>query len=73
MNNDMQLLDIAIAHEGGVSRLAESLGLKPNIVGMWRNRQRLNTPWRKYLAKAYGEQILNASEASRAAVVIDRV
>ena len=71
MNNSMDILDAAIAYERGVSRLADKLGVKQNVVSMWRKRQKLSTPWRLALNAQYGKHLRNAAKAALNSSVID--
>lgn len=52
----MELLNIAIKHEGGVSKLAAAIGEKPNVVGNWKLRG-LPKTWAKLLAMKYKRQV----------------
>jgi hypothetical protein len=52
----MDILEIAIEAEGGVSKLAAALGEKQNVVSNWRAR-RLPRPWAKVLALKYGKAL----------------
>ena len=60
----MNILEIAIQHEGGISALAKALGIKPNVVSMWRNRKQLSAAWTLALAAKYKRQINAASKAA---------
>lgn len=49
----MKILEIAIDREGGVGKLAATLGVRPNVVSNWRLRQRLPRSWRLVLEARY--------------------
>ena len=44
----MNILDHSIEAAGGVSRLAESLDLEPNVISNWRKRG-IPVPWAQVL------------------------
>lgn len=48
----MNILDIAIEAESGVSNLARSIGVAPNVIGNWKKR-RVPTAWAQLLAIKY--------------------
>ncbi len=50
----MNILDKAIAIEGGVNRLAASLEVRQNVVSNWRARGRVPKPWERVLNLEYG-------------------
>lgn len=50
----MNILDKAIAIEGGVNRLAASLEVRQNVVSNWRARGRVPKPWERVLKLEYG-------------------
>lgn len=49
----MDIFDKAITIAGGVSRLAEALGVRQNVVSNWRKR-RVPRAWRMVLQDRYG-------------------
>lgn len=50
----MDILEKAIKHEGGVSKLAQSLELAQSTVSMWRSRG-VPAGWRKALELIYAK------------------
>ena len=52
----MDILEIAIKAEGGVSKLAVVLGEKQNVVSNWRGR-RLPRAWAKFLQLKYADRL----------------
>ncbi len=52
----MEILEIAINAAGGISKLADKLGVAPNVVGMWKTRQRLPKSWEQVLRLKYARQ-----------------
>ena len=49
----MNILDIAIQAESGVSNLARSIGVTPNVIGNWKNRK-VPKAWGQLLQMKYG-------------------
>ena len=58
----MDILDLALQKEGGVSKLADALGCRQNVISNWRSR-RLPKPWRMVLEMKYGPNEANPSAA----------
>lgn len=52
----MKILDIAIQAEGGVTKLANAIGEKPNAVSNWRKRG-VPKAWGIVLATKYKKQL----------------
>lgn len=53
----MDILNHAILVEGGVSKLARALGVRPNVVSNWRLEKReLPHSWRVALTAKYGKR-----------------
>ncbi len=50
----MQILELAIAKEGGVGHLAKTLGLKQTAVSNWKARG-VPRPWIMVLESRYGK------------------
>ena len=57
----MNILQIAIDKEGGVTRLAEKLGTKQNVISNWRARG-VPLAWRKLLELAYKKEARKAAQ-----------
>lgn len=53
----MNILEIAIQHEKGISNLARVLDVKPNVVSNWKLRGRLSKAWQQALSAKYKRQI----------------
>lgn len=61
----MNILDIAIEAEKGVSNLARAIGQKPNTVSNWRNSSRgVPFAWKLVLAEKYKKHIKQAEKAA---------
>jgi hypothetical protein len=56
----LEVLEIAIAHERGVGRLATELGAKQNVVSAWRMRKIIHPGWALGLRLKYKKQIKQA-------------
>lgn len=52
----MEILETAIERAGGVGKLAAALGLRQNVVSMWRARNRLPPAWSMVLSDRYGSK-----------------
>lgn len=51
----MNILDIAISAEKGVSNLARSIGVAPNVIGNWKKRK-VPKAWGQVLHMKYSEK-----------------
>ena len=49
----MKILEQAINSAGGISALAKDLGLKPNVVSMWKLRSSIPLGWASVLRYKY--------------------
>ena len=50
------ILDLSIKQAGGVGKLAQSLGVRQNVVSNWKTRNKLPLPWKLVLEHRYGER-----------------
>ncbi len=55
----MDILDIAISHAGGVTKLADKLGISQQAVTNWRSRG-LPRAWELVLRQKFAKQIKSA-------------
>jgi uncharacterized protein YjcR len=49
----METLEAAIVAVGGISRLAEKLGIRPNVISNWRLRNSIPRAWEMVLADRF--------------------
>lgn len=49
----MNILDLAISAEKGVSNLARAIGVEPNVIGNWKKRK-VPKAWGQVLHMRYG-------------------
>lgn len=63
----MDILQKAIEAERGVSRLADALGVRQNVVSNWKSRG-LPKPWQKVLELKYDKQAPKRRKPTPAAV-----
>lgn len=52
----METLEIAITAAGGVGKLAEKLGIKPNVISNWRLRNSIPRGWELVLRDRFGRK-----------------
>lgn len=60
----METLEHAIKVTGGVTKLADDLGVRQNVVSNWRTRGRLPKAWDKLLRLKYPEPSPSATHDS---------
>lgn len=56
----MNILDVAITHEGGVGKLAIALGVSQTVVSNWKARG-LSKAWTQALSQKYKTQARKAA------------
>ena len=61
----MNTLEHAIKTTGGVSKLADALGIRQNVVSNWRARNRLPTSWEKLLLLKYPMAVSAKAQAQQ--------
>lgn len=62
----MNTLDIAIQAEGSVTKLAATIGVKPNVISNWRKRK-VPAGWGELLKTKYKKQVKQANAEKAAA------
>lgn len=77
MLDPLEVLEIAIAHERGVTRLARALStedhtVNQNVVSAWRMRKIIHPGWLLALRLKYKKQIKQAAEGSACATAVVR-
>lgn len=60
----MNILDIAIKAEDGISNLARAIGTTPNTIGNWRTRGSIPKGWAALLSDRYKKHIKLAEKAA---------
>jgi len=52
----MNILEKAIQHAGSVNKLAESIGVRQNVISNWRARKKVPPGWEQLLKIKYDRQ-----------------
>lgn len=63
----METLEHAITAAGGVGKLAEKLGIKPNVISNWRLRKSIPRGWELVLRDRFVRKALSKRKQTTAA------